>query len=42
MTLVYRIKIDIENPAHKLKPGMPADALIDLTAPQKQHVIHAQ
>jgi HlyD family secretion protein len=42
VTLVYRIKIDIENPAHKLKPGMPADALIDLTAPQKQHVIHAQ
>jgi HlyD family secretion protein len=24
--LVYRIKIDIENPAHELKPGMPADA----------------
>ena len=42
VTLVYRIKIDIENPAHKLKPGMPADALIDLTAPPQQHVIHAQ
>jgi HlyD family secretion protein len=42
VTLVYRIKIDIDNPEHKLKPGMPADALIDLTAPQKQHVIHAQ
>lgn len=26
--LVYRIKIDIENPAHELKPGMPADAVI--------------
>ena len=26
MTLVYRIKIDVENPRHELKPGMPADA----------------
>ncbi|MGB8113230.1 MAG: efflux RND transporter periplasmic adaptor subunit, partial [Candidatus Sulfotelmatobacter sp.] len=26
ITLVYRIKIDIENPNHELKPGMPADA----------------
>jgi HlyD family secretion protein len=24
--LVYRIKIDIDNPQHTLKPGMPADA----------------
>lgn len=24
--LVYRIKIDIDNPNHELKPGMPADA----------------
>jgi HlyD family secretion protein len=31
VTLVYRIKIDVENPRHELKPGMPADALIDLT-----------
>ena len=30
VTLVYRIKIDIDNPHHELKPGMPADALIDL------------
>jgi HlyD family secretion protein len=30
VTLVYRIKIDIENPNHELKPGMPADARIDL------------
>jgi HlyD family secretion protein len=30
VTLVYRIKIDIENPNHELKPGMPADAHIDL------------
>lgn len=33
VTLVYRIKIDIDNPNHELKPGMPADALIDLAAP---------
>ena len=26
--LVYRIKIDIENPDRELKPGMPADARI--------------
>ena len=31
VTLVYRIKIDVENPQHELKPGMPADALIDLS-----------
>jgi HlyD family secretion protein len=30
VTLVYRIKIDIANPNHELKPGMPADAHIDL------------
>jgi len=30
VTLVYRIKIDIENPNHELKPGMPADAIIEL------------
>lgn len=35
VTLVYRIKIDIDNPDHELKPGMPADAHIELapTAP---------
>ena len=32
VTLVYRIKIDVENPQHELKPGMPADALIDLSS----------
>lgn len=32
VTLVYRIKIDIDNPNHELKPGMPADAHIDLAA----------
>ncbi len=45
VTLVYRIKIDIDNPSHELKPGMPADAHISLaaantsqpgTAPEKQ------
>ena len=30
VTLVYRIKIDVENPNHELKPGMPADAHIEL------------
>ncbi len=29
VTLVYRIRIDIENRTHELKPGMPADATID-------------
>ena len=33
VTLVYRIRIDVENPAHALKPGMPADATIDLAPP---------
>jgi len=31
VTLVYRIKIDVDNPGLELKPGMPADALIDLS-----------
>ncbi len=26
VTLVYRIRIDIDNPTHELLPGMPADA----------------
>jgi len=34
VTLVYRIKIDIENPNHELKPGMPADAHIALGSAQ--------
>jgi HlyD family secretion protein len=29
ITLVYRIKIDIDNPTHELVPGMPVDALLD-------------
>lgn len=32
VTLVYRIKIDAENPNHELKPGMPADAVIDTSS----------
>ena len=28
VTLVYRIRIDIENPTHELLPGMPADGSI--------------
>jgi HlyD family secretion protein len=30
VTLVYRIKVDVENPNHELKPGMPADAYLQL------------
>jgi HlyD family secretion protein len=33
VSLVYRIKIDIENPDHALVPGMPADASIELSPP---------
>ncbi len=29
VTLVYRIKIDIDNPEHELVPGLPADAEIE-------------
>ncbi len=32
VTLVFRIKIDIDNPHHELKPGMPADAHVQLSA----------
>ncbi len=35
VTLVYRIRIDIENPTHELLPGMPADAVIPLSPPGK-------
>lgn len=35
VTLVYRIKIDVENPNHELKPGMPADAYIELSRTQQ-------
>jgi HlyD family secretion protein len=35
VTLVYRIKIDIDNPTHELKPGMPADARIVLATAQQ-------
>lgn len=30
VTLVYRLKIDLENPTHELVPGLPADAHIAL------------
>ncbi len=33
VTLAYRIRIDVDNPAHELKPGMPADATINLASP---------
>ena len=31
VTLVFRVKIDLDNPNHELKPGMPADAVLDLS-----------
>ncbi|MGA3315906.1 MAG: efflux RND transporter periplasmic adaptor subunit [Candidatus Korobacteraceae bacterium] len=31
VTLVYRVKVDIENPNHELKPGMPADVYVPLS-----------
>jgi HlyD family secretion protein len=34
VTLVYRIKIDIDNANHELKPGMPADAHLQLAPAQ--------
>jgi HlyD family secretion protein len=30
VTLVYRIRIDVDNPTHELVPGMPADAELKL------------
>jgi len=36
VTLVYRIRIDIENQSHELKPGMPADATVELSPPGSQ------
>jgi len=32
VTLVYRVRIDADNPTHELKPGMPADATIDVVS----------
>jgi len=34
VTLVYRMKVDVENPNYELKPGMPADVF--LPRPQEQ------
>ncbi len=33
VTLVYRIRIDIDNPSHELVPGMPADATLRALPP---------
>jgi HlyD family secretion protein len=33
VTLVYRIRIDIDNPTHELVPGLPADARIAVKTP---------
>jgi HlyD family secretion protein len=38
VTLVYRIKIDIDNYNHELKPGMPADAHIELSANRQNSI----
>ena len=35
VTLVYRVRIDIDNPTHELLPGMPADASIAFVASGK-------
>lgn len=35
ITLVYRTRIEIDNPTHELLPGMPADATIPLLASGK-------
>ena len=32
VTLVYRVKMDLDNPNRELKPGMPADATIHTAA----------
>ena len=41
VTLVYRIKIDIDNPNHELKPGMPADAhlILAYARPDAQNTV---
>lgn len=36
VSLVYRIKIDLDNPRHELKPGMPADAGLPAQADLRQ------
>ncbi|SHI03635.1 HlyD family secretion protein [Desulfofustis glycolicus DSM 9705] len=33
--LMYRVKIALTNPDGELKPGMPADAWIDLAPPSR-------
>jgi len=30
VALVYRVKVDVDNPNHELKPGMPADVTLQL------------
>ena len=42
VTLVYRIKIDVDNPNHELKPGMPADAFIELGKRPTEGTINGQ
>jgi HlyD family secretion protein len=29
VTLVYRVKVDVDNPNYELKPGMPADVYVE-------------
>jgi HlyD family secretion protein len=36
--LVYRIKIDLPNPAMELKPGMPADGIIRMEDAEEARV----
>jgi HlyD family secretion protein len=36
VTLVYEVRVDVENPNQELKPGMPADAYIQLQPPERR------
>jgi HlyD family secretion protein len=34
--LMYRVKIDLDNPRQELKAGMPADAVIEIDSPERR------
>jgi HlyD family secretion protein len=36
--LMYRVKIDLDNPRQELKAGMPADAVIDIGPPDRRNL----
>lgn len=39
VTLVYRVKIDLNNLQHELKTGMPADSVIDIGSPEVKEAL---